>query len=81
MFAGDGEDLFGNIAGALGGYELCTSGTAAVSRAALAVAGLSFVFALIAIAVLMRWLRRATFTPLVVYRLVLGLALLGWAYY
>lgn len=68
-------------AGALGGYELYTSGTSPVSSAAVAVAGLSFVFALIAIAVLMRWLRRATFTPLVVYRLILGLGLLGWAYY
>jgi len=41
---------------------------------------LSFVAAFIAVAVLMRWLARATFTPLVVYRLALGLALLAFVY-
>jgi undecaprenyl-diphosphatase len=41
-------------------------------------AAISFVFALIAIALMLRWLRRASFTPFVVYRVLLGIALLIW---
>ena len=46
----------------------------------LVAAGLAFVTALIAIAIMMSWLRRATFTPFVIYRLILGGALLALAY-
>jgi undecaprenyl-diphosphatase len=35
---------------------------------------------LIAIALLMAWLRRATFTPFALYRVVLGIALLAYSY-
>ena len=42
--------------------------------------GLSFVAALISITVMMIWLKRATFTPFVVYRVVLGILLLFWFY-
>ena len=34
----------------------------------------------VAIAAMMAWLRRATFTPFVVYRVVLGVLLLAFAY-
>jgi undecaprenyl-diphosphatase len=42
--------------------------------------GLSFVTALVAIALLMAWLRRATYTPFVVYRVILGIVLLAFGY-
>ena len=67
-------------AGTLKGYELWKSGDSALTGDAIIGAGMSFVMALIAIAVLMNWLKRATFTPFVVYRLVLGVALLGYSY-
>jgi undecaprenyl-diphosphatase len=40
----------------------------------------SFVSALIAIAVMMRWLGRASFMPFVIYRICLGAGLLYWVY-
>jgi len=42
--------------------------------------GISFLVALAAIALLMRWLQRASFTPFAVYRVLLGLFLLYWVY-
>jgi len=45
---------------------------------ALASAAAGFVAGFIAIALMMAWLRRAGFTPFVVYRLVLGAGLLYW---
>jgi undecaprenyl-diphosphatase len=47
--------------------------------AALA-AALAFFTALAAIAIMMRWLMHATFTPFVIYRILLGLGLLYWVY-
>ena len=41
---------------------------------------LAFLAALIAIAVMMRWLMRATFLPFVIYRILLGAGLLYWVY-
>ena len=38
------------------------------------------VVALVAIWALLGWLRRATFTPFVIYRILLGAALLYWTY-
>jgi undecaprenyl-diphosphatase len=43
-------------------------------------AALSFIAALLAIALMMEWLRRASFTPFVVYRVLLGAVLLAWLY-
>ena len=43
-------------------------------------AGLSFATAILSIAALMAWLQRASFTPFVIYRVILGMALLGYAY-
>ncbi len=48
--------------------------------AAATAAAFSCLAALAAIAVLMAWLRRASFTPFVVYRLALGAGLLWWVY-
>ncbi len=49
-------------------------------RDAALVAALSGLAAFAAVSLLMRWLARASFTPLVIYRLALGLALLGMVY-
>ena len=68
-------------AGALKGYELYKSGDQVLLNDAVTVAGLSFLFALVAISLLMAWLRRASFTPFVIYRILLGGALVGIAYY
>ncbi len=45
---------------------------------AIVAAAIACVVALAAIALMIRWLRRASFTPFVIYRLVLGVALLVW---
>ena len=46
----------------------------------MAAAALAFVMALLAIAAMMAWLRRATFTPFVVYRVCLGAFMLAVIY-
>jgi len=67
-------------AGALKGWELYQSGNVQLTEAAFVAALLSFIFALIAIALLMAWLKRASFTPFVIYRLILGGVLLYIVY-
>jgi len=67
-------------AGVLAGIDLAGSDAAALRLDALVAAVLACGAAWLAIALLMRWLRRQTFTPFVVYRLALGLALLGYVY-
>lgn len=67
-------------AGALKGYELWKSGDASLTSDAFTAAGLAFITALIAIALMMAWLKRSGFGPFVVYRIVLGLFLLAVAY-
>lgn len=67
-------------AGALVGRDILAAGDIVLGTDALLAAALSFVAALLAIASLMRWLRSASFTPFVVYRLVLGAGLLAWLY-
>jgi undecaprenyl-diphosphatase len=59
---------------------LIESGDAQVSLAMLNAAGLSFLAALAAIWLMMGWLRRASFTPFVIYRILLGTGLLAVAY-
>jgi undecaprenyl-diphosphatase len=67
-------------AGLLKGKELYEAGNAQLTSDAVTAAGLALVSALVAIWAMMRWLRRATFTPFVVYRILLGLVLLVFAY-
>jgi undecaprenyl-diphosphatase len=67
-------------AGALEGFVLYQQGNAALTGAAVTGMALSFVTALAAIALMMAWLRRATFRPFVVYRVILGVILLAFGY-
>ncbi len=63
-------------AGALATLEIVQIGDLALGRDALIAAFLSLISALIAIFLMMRWLRTASFTPFVIYRIALGVALL-----
>ncbi len=70
-------------AGTLIGLDLYQAGNVRLGQDALIGALLAFVSAFLAIALMMRWLRRASFLPFVIYRLLLGAALLiliykGW---
>ncbi|AJD53695.1 undecaprenyl pyrophosphate phosphatase [Thalassospira xiamenensis M-5 = DSM 17429] len=67
-------------AGLLAGIDLQQSGDMALTMDVLLAAGLSFITALIAIAMLMSWLKRSTFTPFAIYRILLGGGLLVWIY-
>jgi len=67
-------------AGVLMGLELYKTGDPVQIDAALAGVGFAFVSALIAIALMMAWLKRASFTPFVIYRLALGGFLLAISY-
>jgi undecaprenyl-diphosphatase len=67
-------------AGVLKGVELAETGSPALTSSVLTAAGLAFVFALLAIAVMMAWLKRAGFGPFVLYRIALGGVLLAVAY-
>lgn len=68
-------------AGSLVGYKLYRLGDLALTADAAIAAGLAFVSALGAIGLMMAWLRRSSFTPFVLYRIVLGGFLLWWTYY
>lgn len=50
------------------------------ARDGLIAAAFSFVAALLALTLMMRLLRSISFTPYVIYRLILGVVLLGYAY-
>jgi undecaprenyl-diphosphatase len=67
-------------AGLLESYKIYESGNVAVAHDAALVVLLTALAGLGAIAFLMAWLRRATFTPFVIYRLLLGAALLYFVY-
>lgn len=67
-------------AGVLAGYDLYKAGNAQVTGDAIFGGILAFFAALAAIALLMRWLKRQTYTPFVLYRVILGGALLGLVY-
>jgi undecaprenyl-diphosphatase len=68
-------------AGTLGGLKLYKSSDVSLGLDAAVAAGIAFVAALISINLMMSWLRRAGFMPFVVYRLLLGGALLAWIYF
>jgi len=59
-------------AGLWKGYQLYESGQTEQIDAALMTGGLCILTGLFAIAFMMQWLKRANFTPFVVYRLLLG---------
>lgn len=67
-------------AGVLEGLDLVKSGNTQLEASAAMAAGFAFVSAFIAIVAMMGWLRRASFTPFVVYRLIAGAAILWIAY-
>ena len=67
-------------AGLLGAYEIIKIGHYAELQDAAWAAGGAFLSSLLAVAFLMKWLRTASFTPFVVYRLLLGVGLLIWVY-
>ena len=67
-------------AGTLKGYELWRLGDAQLTADVFLAAGLSLGTALVSIALMMAWLRRATFTIFGLYRLLLGGFLLTLAY-
>ena len=67
-------------AGGLSGYDLYLLNDVRLTEQAITAGGLAFISALAAIALMMAWLKRMTFTPFVLYRIVLGGALLVWIY-
>lgn len=67
-------------AGVLAGYDLYKAGNAQVTSDALFGGILAFFAALASIALLMKWLERQSYTPFVIYRVVLGALLLGLIY-
>ena len=65
--------------GVLAGAKLLTEGAGADLRAAAIVAALSFGVAFAVIAVFMQYTKRASFTPFVIYRILMGVAVLALA--
>ena len=66
--------------GVLLGADVIGDADWTVARAGLIAAAFAFVAALAALALMMRLLRSVSFTPYVIYRIILGLILLGIAY-
>jgi len=60
--------------------DLREAGDPVLSQEAGIAAALSFLAALVSIWAMMAWLRRASFTPFAIYRIILGAALLYWIY-
>ncbi len=67
-------------AGLLLALDLAELDDPILTLSAVMAGALAFMTALLAIALMMRWLARASFTPFVVYRVVLGIALLVYVY-
>lgn len=67
-------------AGSLQGWELSQVGNISLSNDVFLAAGLAFIAALVVMAGLMAWLKRATYTPFVIYRVALGIILLSITY-
>ena len=65
-------------AGALAGLDLYESGDLRLGLDAVVAAAISFAVAFLAITLMVSWLRRAGFLPFVIYRLLVGAALLIW---
>ncbi len=67
-------------AGAIEGLKLVKSENVTLGADIFLGAGLSFIMALLAIAGLMKWLEKSSMTPFVIYRVILGIILLGMVY-
>ena len=67
-------------AGTLAIYDLLQSGDVTLGIEAVLAAMFAFVFGLMSIAVMMRWLDTHGFMPFVIYRVILGAVLLGFIY-
>jgi undecaprenyl-diphosphatase len=67
-------------AGTLQGMKVYEAGDLSLGLDAAIAAGIAFATALVSISLMMAWLRRAGFMPFVIYRLLLGGALLVWVY-
>lgn len=67
-------------AGLLAGLDIYRSGNVTLEMDALIAVGISFIAALVSIWAMMIWLKKATFTPFVLYRLALGAGLMWWIY-
>jgi len=67
-------------AGTLLGIEVVATADAAAARNGAIAAVFSFGAAIIALSLMMRLLRSVSFTPYVIYRVILGVGLLIWAY-
>ena len=68
-------------AGVLKAVEIYRAGNVQLGQDAVLAAALSFVAALVAVALMMAWLRRASFTPFVIYRVALAAFLFYWVYF
>jgi len=68
------------MAGLLLGVDVVGQADAALARDGAIAAGFAFISALLALTFMMRLLRSVSFTPYVIYRIVLGVILLGIAY-
>ncbi|MCI2399947.1 undecaprenyl-diphosphate phosphatase [Aliiroseovarius subalbicans] len=66
--------------GVLLGLEVATTANAQAARDGAIAAGFAFVSALLALSLMMRLLKSVSFTPYVIYRVILGVALLVIAY-
>jgi undecaprenyl-diphosphatase len=67
-------------AGLLGSLDVLETGSAALGFNILLAVLLAFISGYIAIALMMAWLSKATFTPFAIYRVILGLVLLFGLY-
>ena len=65
-------------AGTLTTISVVNAGNVALGLDALIAAALAFGAAYLAIMLFLRWVRRASMTPFVIYRIILGLALIGF---
>jgi undecaprenyl-diphosphatase len=67
-------------AGALAGYKIYKTENISLGLDAVLGGALAFVVALLAILAMMSWLKRASFTPFVIYRVIFGIFLLAVFY-
>ena len=66
--------------GTILGLDVVKSANWSVARDWLIAAGFAFLAALLALSFMMRLLRSVSFTPYVIYRVILGIVLLVYAY-